>query len=178
MKKGFTLVELLVVVALVGIIGIITTQVFIIGFKSQGKGEIVKEVKQNGDYAISVIETMVENAADFSADQVCNQDGKTLSIVNQDSFTTVFDCSALTSISSVSATIPGVTPTGIPLTSNKVTLSACNFRVVCPTPPLSPKYVFVDFTLTQGVVAGQPTPLPENTSSLDYSGTFSLGKYK
>lgn len=182
MKKGFSLIELLVVVALVGIIGAITTQVFIAGFKSQGKGEIVKEVKQNGDYALSVIETMVRNASDFSTEADCNQDKTSISIINPDGYTTIFDCSLtngnIASVSALPTTTPGPTPTGIPLTSNKVAVSSCNFRVVCPTPPLSPKYVFVNFVMRQGTVIGQPTPLPENTASLEYSGTFSLGRYK
>lgn len=181
MKKGFTLVELLVIVALVGIIGAATTQVFIIGFKSQGKGEIVKEVKQNGDYAISVIERMVRNAVDFGS-QACNENLTSLSIINPDGYTTIFDCSLtnknIASVSVLPTTTPGATPTGIPLISNKVAISSCNFRVVCPTPPLSPKYVFVDFVVTQGTVPGQPTPLPENTASIEYSGTFPLGNYK
>ncbi|MBI3379591.1 type II secretion system protein, partial [Candidatus Gottesmanbacteria bacterium] len=151
--RGFTLVELLVIVALVGMIGVITSQVFIIGFRSAGKGEIVKEVKQNGDYAMSVMETMVRNAADISPDQVCNANSTSLSIINPDGYTTTFDCDPATfNISSASATYP----TGIPLMSNKVAVPAgsCHFRVVCPTPPLSPKYVFVGFTLTQGAVQG------------------------
>lgn len=181
-NKGFTLVELLVIVALVGLIGVITTQVFIIGFKSQGKGEITKEVKQNGDYALSVIETMVRNAADFAPNQVCNQGTTTLSVVNPDGYTTIFDCTPpsqnIASVSALPTTTPALTPTGIVLTSGKVVVSSCSFRVVCPTPALSPKYVFVDFTVSQGVVAGQPTPLAQNTASLEYQGTFSLGNYK
>ncbi len=181
--SGFTLVELLVVVALVGVIGVITTQVFIIGFKSQGKGEIIKEVKQSGDYALSVIESMVKNAADFAPGQACNQDSSSLAIVNPDGFTTIFDCNTtdlytIASVSALPTTTPGPTPTGLPLTGSKVAVASCNFRVVCPTPPLSPKYVFVDFTVTQGTIVGQPTPLAENTASLEYSGTFSLGKYR
>lgn len=182
-RSGFTLIELLVIVALVGIIGALTTQVFIIGFKSQGKGEIVKEVKQNGDYAISVIESMVRSAADFSTDQMCNNDSQTLKIVNPDGYTTIFKCDeTLYNISSASATVPEITPTGVLLMNSKVAVPAgianCKFRVVCPTPPLSPKYVFVDFIVTQGTVVGQPTPLPQNTASIEYSGTFSLGNYK
>lgn len=181
-SEAFTLIELLVVVALLGVIGVLTTQVFIIGFRSQGKAEIEKEVKQNGDYALSIIETMVRNAADFAPDQACNKGSSTLSIVNPDGYTTIFDCTPpsqnIASVSALPTTTPGLTPTGIPLTSSKVAVTACNFQVVCPTPPLSPKYVFVDFTVTQGPVPGQPTPLPENTASLEYSGTFSLGNYK
>lgn len=178
---GFTLIEILVSVTLIGIIGAISSQVFISGFKSQYKSEIIKEVKQNGDYALSVIERMVRNAADFSPDQLCNQDESTLSIVNPDGYTTIFNCDATNyNISSVSATVPGITPTGVLLMSNKVAVPAgsCRFRIVCPPLPLSPKYVFVSFTLTQAAVTGQPTPLPENTASVEYQGTYSLGNYK
>lgn len=179
-KPGFTLVELLVVVTLVGIIGVMTTQVFILGFRSQGKSEIGKEVKQNGDYALSLVEAMIRNAADISQNQ-CNINSNKLTIVNPDGYSTIFDCSSGTNIASVSAvpiTTPIPTPTGLPLTSTKVKVENCNFRVVCPTPPLSPKYVFVNFTVKQADILDQPTPLPENTASLEYQSTISLGKYQ
>lgn len=177
---GFTLVELLVVVALVSIIGTITTQVFVLGFRSQTKAEVLKEVKQSGDFAIAVIESMVRNAADIPLDQSsCNTNMSKLTILNQDGLTTTFDCTG-TSIASVSGFfVPAAqpTPTGVPLIGSKVTVTNCNFRVVCPDPPLSPKYVYVSFTLNQATGA-LVTPIPENRASLDYQTTISLRNYQ
>lgn len=177
--SGFTLIELLVVVVLVGIIGTLTTQAFILGFRAQGKSEMNKEVKQNGDYVMSVVEGMVRNASDIDSSQ-CNSNVDQLTIFNQDGFTTTFDCSSGNSIASVSGInipTPQPSPTGLPLISGKVAVVNCNFRVVCPTPPLSPKYVFISFTVSQNPPG--PTPAdPIARASVDYETTVSLRNYQ
>lgn len=169
---GFSMIELLVVVALVGLIGTITTQVFILAIQTQGKSEVIKEVKQNGDYAFSVMEIMIRNSTDISAS--CNETSTQLNIQNPDGFNTVFDCTG-SNISSISAS-EGVnpTPTGAPLTNSRVKVTSCTFRVVCPTPPINPKYVYVQYTVSQ---AGSGTG-PKDTSSLDYQTTISLRNYR
>lgn len=180
---GFTLVELLIVVALVGIIGTITTQVFILGIHSQSKTEMMKEVKQNGDFTLSVMEGMIRNALDVGMNtSQCNTNTKQLTILNQDGFTTMFDCTNDVNISSVSgiyAAFPLPTPTGIPLSNTRVKVpsSSCNFRLVCPPQPLSPKYVFITFTVSQADVPGV-TPNPLNRATLDYQSTVSLRNYQ
>lgn len=169
---GFTLVELLVVVTLVAIIGLITTQIFIIGFTARSKTEILKEVKQTGDYSLSVIESMTRNAVDI-AGALCNTNSDSLTIVNPDGLSTTFDCSG-TQIASISG-LPDPTPTvSLSLTSSNVKVTSCNFRIVCPTPPLSPKYVFVNFTVSQ---TGSSLP-PERRASVDYQTTISLRTYQ
>lgn len=189
---GFTLVELLVVISLLGIIGAVTTQVFILGFRSQAKSEILKEVKQNGDYAISVMENMIRNASDIPQSLAqCNTSLDSLTIVNPDGYTTTFECvtvnPGVSSIASVSGDPDGLPLPGptLALTSNRVIIPtplgggySCTFRVVCPTPPLSPKYIFLTFTVMQAALAGQPTPLPENRSTLDFQTTVSLRTYE
>lgn len=171
-SKGFSLIELLVVVVLIGIIGTITTQVFILGFRSQGKSEVLKEVKQNGDYAMSVMESLVRNAADVPRTS-CNTSSTTFSIVGADGFTTTFLCSS-NQIASQSSGMPVPTPTvTFPLTGTRVEISSCTFRVVCPTPPFGPKYIFINFTVSQ---AGSGLPV-DQTASLDYQSTVSLRKY-
>lgn len=181
MKKGFTLIELLVVITLVAIIGTITTQVFILSFKAQTKTESLKEVKQSGDYIMSVLEDMVRNSSDIQYD--CNAPASSLTILSQDGQITKFVCDTspegkryIASISAWSELVPS--PTGVLLISNKATITDCSnvFRVVCPTPPLSPKYVFVNFTLENympGVVPGVG-----NQVSLDYQTTISLRNYQ
>lgn len=172
-NSGFTLIELLIAVTLLGIIASISTQAFILGFRSQGKSEALKEVKQNGDYALSIMESMIRNATDISS-AVSTK----LTITNRDGYTTTFDCSdgiKIASISGISQLTPAPTPTGIPLTTDKVIVSSCNFRVVSPDPPIYPKYVYIAYTLTRG--GGGITPTPGAFTSLDYQSTVSLRNY-
>ncbi|OIO14760.1 hypothetical protein COY59_05590 [Candidatus Gottesmanbacteria bacterium CG_4_10_14_0_8_um_filter_37_24] len=171
---GFTLVEILVVVTLMGVIGVITTQIFILGFRSQAKNEILKEVKQNGDYALSIIENMVRNATDIETS--CNLGNvQQVTIRNPDGYSTQFDCSGA-QIASYSSGFPDPTPTvAYILTSDKVVVASCNLRVVCPTPPIEPKYLFVDYTLTQA--GGSDVPI-ENKATLIYESTISLRTYQ
>ncbi len=175
LNYGFTLVELLVAITLVGIIGVLVTQAFIIGLNAQAKSEVMKEVKQNGDYAISVIEQMVRNARDITG-QSCNETSSLgFTIENQDGYATTFACSSENSnISSISATLEGEIISAVSLTTNKVTVTNCSFRIVCPTPPVSPKYVFVNFTISQ---LGESVPV-RSRASQEYQTTISLRNYQ
>lgn len=172
---GFSLIELLIAVSLMGIIGIITTQIFILGIRSQVKSELMKEVKQNGDYASTVIERMLRSAVDIRGSQ-CNTNTKTLYFTDPGGDEIHFDCSDGTKISSVSGL------SDLAITSNKVIVPICNFRIVCPTPPLSPKYVFVSFTVTQatGLIptpGALITPIAGETVQIPYQTTVSLRTY-
>jgi len=59
---GFTLIEILMVVFLLGIIVVIGSNLFFSILKGASKAEITKEVKQNGDYAMNVMERHLRNA--------------------------------------------------------------------------------------------------------------------
>jgi len=166
LQRGFSLVEILVFVTLIGIIGAVTTQVFIIAVRSQGKSEIAKEVKQSGDYAMSVMESMIRNASDIpdipGVDD-CNYDVQELTILNQDGGSTTFDCNP-----------PQIASNSQRLTSEKVEISDCHIRIVCPTPPLSPKYVYINYTVSQ-VGSGLP---PDQVATVEYQSTVSLRNYE
>lgn len=139
--SGFSLVELLVVVVLMGLISVMISEVFIMTIRSHVKSEIIKEIKQSGDYALSVIESMVRNSTNFSI-PACNTNTQAFTITNPDGYSTTFDCSDGVSIASVGATRQS-------LTSEKTAVSVCTFRVVCPQPGVGSKYVLIYFTLRQ-----------------------------
>lgn len=161
--KGFSLIELLVVIVLIGTIGIIVSQVFVITIRSQAKSEIIKEMKQSGDHAMAVMESMVRNAVDIPQTS-CNTNTQAFSIINPDGYTTTFDCSSGTNIASIGAQT-------LSLTSGKAAVSSCTFRVVCPSPATSPKYVFLTFTLTH---VGGSAIAQELQASEDFQATVAL----
>ena len=168
-SSGYSFLELLIVIALVGTIGVVTSQVFIMGLRSQAKSEILKEVKQNGDYASAAMDTMIRNAIDIDNVSCNAPPTQQLSITTKDGALVTYDCS-----NPQIASRSGDPMVQLMLTSNKVAVSDCNFRVVCPTPPTSPKYVFFNFTISQ---AGADLA-KEQQATLQFQSTISLRNYE
>jgi prepilin-type N-terminal cleavage/methylation domain-containing protein len=66
-QKGFTLIEILVVIAIIGVVMGITSDVFIQIIKASNKANIVTEVKQNGDSVLNQLDRIIRNAEEVSA---------------------------------------------------------------------------------------------------------------
>jgi prepilin-type N-terminal cleavage/methylation domain-containing protein len=162
-RLGFTLVEIVVVMALFAITSVVSTQIFISILRAQLKSEVSKEVKQNGDYAFSAMEQMIRNSTNVLT--ACTPPAPistTLQVVNPDGGDTTFDCS-----SNQLASSSALTGTQY-LTSNTVIVSGCTFTVVCPAAP-APKYVLASFNVSKG---NGNSPL--DTSVETYQSTISL----
>jgi prepilin-type N-terminal cleavage/methylation domain-containing protein len=174
-ENGFSLIELLVVISLIGIIGVLTSQIFILGFKSLGKSEIIKELKQSGGYAVNVIKQSIQESNDiYNIDDICNTTYDELNLLNSDGNNTVFRCED-NRISSEKVYANPLTPAAKNyLTSGKIVVENCTFRVVCPTPPLSPKYVFISFQARQ---LGDNVPL-EKRATMNFQTTVSFRSYQ
>jgi prepilin-type N-terminal cleavage/methylation domain-containing protein len=72
-STGFTLIELLVAAAITALISIFLTQIFITTVHTNIKVEQMKEVKENGDYALDIMTRMIQNARNIA----CIQDPDT-----------------------------------------------------------------------------------------------------
>lgn len=183
-RVGYSLIELLVVITLIGILGTVSSEVFILGIKLQQKSEIIKEVKQNGDYVNSVLDANIRNAVDV-IEPSCSQplassfikftggDGKTIKLSCEDEDLgggKTYEYMAL-------ITNPDFLPTVAPLTNKKVKViqSSCKFRLICPTPAIAPKYVLVNYTITQTISGDIPL---EQKASVDYQSVITLRKYE
>jgi prepilin-type N-terminal cleavage/methylation domain-containing protein len=81
-SKGFTLIELIVVVSLLVIIGGVGASIFASVFRSYNKANIINRVEQNGNYALSVMESQIRNAQSVSPTGVTCVD--TLTITSQE----------------------------------------------------------------------------------------------
>lgn len=154
-QKGFTLIEVLVVIFLLGVVMAIGVNLFFSILKGGSKAEIVKEVKQNGDYAISVMERMTRNAQSASC-----SDSSSVTIKNPDGWTTTFVCED-GRIASNSGTY---------LTSESVTATGCTFSCGGTTPEV----VTISFTLSQ---KGTPVRVEERATA-NFQTKVSLRTYE
>lgn len=150
--EGFTLVELIISIGIIALIGSVISQVFFQTTRSNAKVEIQKEVKQNGDYAIEVMQRMIHNSlAVTSSCTSTGFSGQTLTITNPDFGSTTFACDN----TSGTPRIASVSALGISyLTTASVTLggTACatsTYQTVCTTLNSHPYNVKINFTLSQ-----------------------------
>lgn len=141
--------------SIAAVIGILITQVFFTTTRSNTKTEILKEAKQNGEYALGQMVRMIRNAQSISS--TCSAGGTTLSslvIVNPNNDTTTFGCildatENVTRIASVSGT--GNTQY---LTSSETTVggTSCadpenSLSFFCTKNPDEPASISIQFTL-------------------------------
>lgn len=164
-KTGFTLIEMLIVVGVLGIIAIIGTGTFFTLLKSSAKTKVLAEVKQNGSYALGVMERMIRNARSIvinSDTQICETGMLKIKIENPDGAETEFACEA-DKISSNSAS----------LTSDKVVPSGCSFDCEAGEAGVKPDKVTIDFSLSQ---AGTDVRVEEE-AMLDFHTTVILRNY-
>lgn len=66
-QQGFSLIEILVVIAIIGVIAGVVSDIFIQIIKASNKGNVVTEIKQNGDTVLSKIERSVRNAEEITS---------------------------------------------------------------------------------------------------------------
>ncbi len=156
-QLGFTLIEMVVVIGILLLIAGAITSLFFVSLRSSTGTIILNDVKQNGDYTLSVMERMIRNARTIKDIQtVCDNTNKnSITIVNPDNQETTFSCpSGSGQIASQSAY----------LNSPQTPISNCSFS--CYFTPPNPAVVKISFTI--GKSAGSASR-PEETVSLNYS---------
>lgn len=88
---GFTLLEMLISAAIVSLVGGILAQTFITMTRTNTKTERIKEVKQNGEFALDIMERMIRNARDVTSACTGTPAGS-ISVRNADGGSTSFSC--------------------------------------------------------------------------------------
>jgi len=145
---GFTLIEVLVFISILVVILTICFSLLLITFNGSSKNDALKEVKQNGEFALSVMERFA-----VSAKKVECTVNNTLQITMLDNSSTVFSC-ADNKISSNSSS----------LTDSNVSVSGCVF--VCTINEGSPAMVGIGYTVE---VAGNNSKILSERARLSFS---------
>lgn len=172
MKKehGFTLVEVLVVSAILFTVGVMVVQLFFSSLKGSIKSTTLAIVKQEGDYALTVMERMIRNSREVTGG--CTLSPPTtfstyLDIRNPDDNTTTFSCAG-TRIASASAT-PPLTQY---LTSESVAVSCSGPGQLFDCQQFNEGKIGINFTVSQNLPG--VTPRVEETAQMNFKTTVTL----
>jgi prepilin-type N-terminal cleavage/methylation domain-containing protein len=128
-KSGFTLLETLIAISAIASVGILIAQVFFTTTRSNTKTELLKDVKQNGDYAIEMMSRIIRNSVSITS-QCPPSPGAQLThvdIKNTDGNIITFGCQDDSSVQRIASTSGAMTDY---LTSSNVTLGSGS----CPSP--------------------------------------------
>jgi type II secretory pathway pseudopilin PulG len=147
--KGISLIEILIVVSIFAVVGVLVAQSVLYSVRSSRKSESLSHVRNNLDYAISIMERQLRNAESITT---CS--GASVSKLDfYDSLgnATYFQCTG-GYIASGSATIR--------LTSDEVELTSCSFTCN-PGSADEPDSIFIKLTgkdaTAQGVESAEFT---------------------
>jgi prepilin-type N-terminal cleavage/methylation domain-containing protein len=151
-RNGFSLVEIIVSTGIIAIISITVAQAMFTSLRSNTKTELLKDIKQNGDFAMDVMTRLIQNARGITSPCTpAGATGPTLSIINTDGLLTSFGCSIDGAVFRI-ASVSGVQTDY--LTSNNLTITGVNcaassLTFTCTSVVDAPSRVQITFTLAQ-----------------------------
>ncbi len=153
-SSGFTLLEILISVGILAIIGVLITQVFFSVTRISTKTELVKDIKQNGDFVLDVIERQIRNASGTNI--ICESGALSTSsatFINRKGESTTFTCFSdgnAARIASISATTAYLSSGNLTISeSGSITCDDSTLSFTCPDVSGLKKPIVVRFTLSQ-----------------------------
>lgn len=167
-KNGFTLIEMLVVITMVAVIGTLVVTILAMTLRGSRKADLVSNIKQNGNAAISQIVRQIRYAKSLDIPTSCVPSA-TMQSLTVTSFTddrqTTFAC-----VSGANATI--ASNSASLLNTNVVNVSSCSF--VCRQQNIfDPPSITVQFVLN----AKNANQLEETRATVPFQTTVKLRNY-
>lgn len=143
-KAGFTLVEMLAVVAIFIVIGTVALSILLTSFRTSGKTDIVTAVQQNGSYALTQMSKTLRNARGLIAPFPCTGSVvvSSISLVTPDNQQVTYSCLLSNNPPTISSNSASL------LDTSTVVLSSCQFTCSQASKSDLP-IVTVSFSLTQ-----------------------------
>lgn len=128
-KKGISLLEILVVIAIFSILGILTSRAILLTIRGTKKSDSLVRVRSNLDYSVAVIERQLRNAS--SVNPCPNPDSSVIDYLDAEGTAGSFSCQNM-------GTEGYIASGAARLTSNEIKITACSFICVQPTTGLPP----------------------------------------
>lgn len=117
MRKGVSLIEILIVVAIFAVLGVLISRVILTTLRGTSRSDNLVKVRDNLDYALSVMERQLRNAE--SVAPCPNPDTTRIDFRNGDGVATYFAC---TNVGASGYVASG----SARLTSDQVAITACS----------------------------------------------------
>lgn len=158
-KLGYTLVELLVVTALMLLLLLGVSTLLIASLTSDARVTMRQELRAEGNYALETMSYFIRNARSL---ENCNAGGISLTVNNEDrreSQFLVVPNGGYNQIASQSAAVPAAIPGGPSLPERLAYLTQAPYQVsnfVLDCNDAAQPYVTISFTLTRTDVEGEP----------------------
>lgn len=97
-QKGFTILEILVVMSIVSVAGVIVAGILVSTLRGSSKVNTVSNVKQNGNYAIAQMSRIIRSASTINILPCGNPSTavQSITVTQIDTSQTIFDCSGST----------------------------------------------------------------------------------
>ena len=163
--KGFSLLEILVVAAILSLLSIVLTQVFFVFMRTNNKTDIIQGVKSNGDRALDTLTRLIQNAKSIrpvSDSETCPESPgighiTEVMLVNPNNGETTLTCTeeeGIARIASVSAAGQTVylTDSNITLVENIGGTNSCSNNALsfrCSSQNGTPILLYISYTLQQ-----------------------------
>lgn len=116
-NRGFTLVEILVVITIFVVLLMVVNEIFFSILKGSSKSDVTGKVKREGEAAIAVMDRELRNSKTLS----CSGDNRSVTYLSSIGVLTTFACVNLGSADGK------ITKGGLDLTSNDTTVTSCSF---------------------------------------------------
>lgn len=142
-QQGFTLVEMLAVIAIFVVIGSVIMSILVSSYRTSNKSNVIAIIQQNGNYALSQMAKTLRNARGLVDPLPCSPSvtQSSITILTSDNQQVTFLCNSGSpaTIASNGASL---------LDTGQVALSSCSFTCSQETSSDLP-FILIDFSLTQ-----------------------------
>ncbi len=128
--SGISLIEILIVIGIFAVLGILSTSAVLLSLQGSKKGDAQVKVRENLDYAISIIERQLRNAESIS---LCpNTNPLVISYSDSNDISTSFSCLNVGSAGYVASG-------SARLTNEEISVTACSFTCTAGSGSTPPK---------------------------------------